>query len=98
MSSFVCDGVVSSRLNGYLLGRSLIYGLHLLNHLNGSHAVNDSSEDHILAVHEAKRSTGSDVELALIGVGITSSLAHAHETLFSMLHLERLVGKLTLID
>lgn len=98
MSSFVCDGVVSSRLNGHLLGRSLIYGLHLLNHLNGSHAVDDSSEDDILAVHEAKRSTGSDVELAFVSVGVASSLAHAHKTLFSVLHLERLVGKLTVID
>ena len=73
------------------LVRLLISCLELLDELECPHAHDDAAEDNILVVEEGEGSAHRDIELGLVRVAQTVSLAHAQHANLLMLNLERLV-------
>ena len=66
----------------------LIVQLQLLNEFEGAHALDHSSEDHVLVVQESQWGAKSHIELALVGVLQTIALAHTQQSNICVLHLE----------
>jgi len=83
-------------LNGFV--GSLVSRLQLLDELEGSHAHNDAAEDHVLVVEEGQGCAHSNVELRLVGVAQTVSLAHTEHANLLVLQMERLVLESAAID
>ena len=78
--------------------RAFVNDLHFLDHLNSAHAADDAAENHVLVVHKGKRGARGDVELSVVGVLEAVSLAHAEQTDFRVLNVERLVCEFTAED
>ena len=73
------------------LVRLLISCLELLDELECPHSHDDAAEDNILVVEEGEGSAHRDIELGLVRVAQTVSLAHAEHANLLVLNLERLV-------
>ena len=73
-------------------------GFELLDELESAHSHDNATKDHILVVKEGQWSTHGDVELRLVGVAQTVSLAHAEHADLLVLDLEGLILELATID
>lgn len=73
--------------------RLLINALQILNALNRIKSSNHTSKDAVLAVHESQRRPSSDIELTLISVLHSASLAHAEHANLVVLHVEAFILK-----
>lgn len=85
-----------SSVNGDLLDGCLIVRLLLLNHSYRSHAVDYATKYNIFVIHESEGCAQSDVELALVRVGVALAMAHSEEAWFGMLFGEAFIGELTI--
>ena len=80
------------------LVRLLISCLELLDELECPHAHDDAAKDNILVVEEGEGSAHRDIELGLVRVAQTVSLAHAEHANLLVLNLERLVFEGSTVD
>ena len=94
--SILLNSVVTTIYDLNVLLWLLVDALDLFNHVEGSKSTDDSSKDNGVVVHEAEWATGSDIELALVSVGISISSAHAEHTWLVMLHGEAFICELAL--
>jgi hypothetical protein len=66
--------------------------------LDEDHTLDHSTEHHIHVVHEREGCPSRDVELCLIRMLQTTTLAHAKQTAHCVLHMERFIFELSLED
>ena len=92
------DSFGLAALDGDSLCGLFVRRLQLLDQFESAHAHDDAAEDHVLVVEEGEWGAHRHVELALVRVRQTVSLAHAKHADFAVLDMEGLVLKRGAID